>query len=121
MDHHANVISTILFKVVITWTYLGRSSSDDEKIFYLAYTNTSQTSDSDSTSLKAAKLGKIYRKLTIHELVMSASLDSSYLLETVLLAASLHQGFTTQATNIKISDPIIEAMTVEGFRYKFHE
>ena len=122
MDHQADVISTILFKVVIARTYLGRLPSDDEQIFYLAYTRSpSQAFNSDSASLKAAKLGKISRKLTIHEIVMSASLDSSYSSETVLLAGLLHQGFTTQATDIAIFDPIIEALTVEGFRYKFHE
>jgi hypothetical protein len=122
MDHHADVISMILFRVVIARTYLGRSPSDDEQIFYLGYTSqTTQTSNSDSASLRAAKLGKIFRKLTIHELVMSASLDSSYSSETILLTGSLHQGFTTQATDIQISEPIIEALTVEGFRYEFHE
>ena len=75
-------VATLLFKVVVMRTYLGRNPCDDEQIFYLAYSPSSfgeKVADRPDNPLLEAKHGSIVRNLTVPERVLLGSKSSHHL------------------------------------------
>ncbi|KAF9540763.1 hypothetical protein CPC08DRAFT_730920 [Agrocybe pediades] len=72
---HRNLLSGILFKVVIMRVYLGRNPCDDDQIFFLSASLSVLPEHDPSTQLddplSASKLGTLVRNKTVPELVMS--------------------------------------------------